>query len=68
MKITLNSKPEEIVGYTQLSVKELLKVKNFTFKFLAVRINNKPILPSEFETAIISDGDTVVVLHLISGG
>ena len=68
MKITLNSKPEDIVGYTQLSVKELLKVKNFTFKFLAVRINNKPILPSEFDTAIIPDGDTVVVLHLISGG
>jgi len=68
MKITLNSKPEEIAGYTQLNVTELLKVKNFTFKFLVVRINNKPVLPSEFDTATISEGDNVVVLHLISGG
>ena len=68
MKITLNSRPEELAGYSQLSITELLKIKNFTFKFLAVRVNGKPVLQSDFDTVRISDGDTVVVLHLISGG
>lgn len=68
MNITLNNRPEELEGYNELSVSELLKVKNFTFKFLAVRINGTPVKPSEFNEAIIRPGDKVVVMHLISGG
>lgn len=68
MKITLNNRQEEIDGYNEITVSELLKVKNFTFKFLAVRINSQPVRPSEYEEASIKDGDKVVVMHLISGG
>ena len=68
MKITLNNRPEELEGYQELTIKELLKVKNFTFKFLAVRINGKPVRTAEYENATIRDGDQVVVMHLISGG
>ncbi len=68
MKITLNNRPEEINGYTKLTVSELLIERNFTFKFLAIRINGKPVLPSEFHTAVINEGDQVIVMHLISGG
>jgi len=68
MNITLNNKNETIADYHEISVSELLKVKNFTFKFLAIRINDKPILPNEFDSAKIVDGDKVLVLHLISGG
>lgn len=68
MKITLNNIPEEIAGYAQITVSELLKVKNFTFKFLAVRINGKPVIPSEYQNALIAEGDQVIVMHLISGG
>jgi len=68
MKITLNNRPEEIPGCTELTVDQLLKEKNFTFKFLAVRINGKPVIPSDFDSAIIREGDQVVVMHLISGG
>lgn len=68
MKITLNNRPEEIIGYNQLTVSELLNERNFTFKFLAVRINGKPVLPAEYPSAVINDGDQVIVMHLISGG
>ncbi len=68
MKITLNNRPEEFPGKEQMSIRELLDFKNFTFKFLAVRINGVPIKPSEFDKAFFKNGDTVFVLHLISGG
>lgn len=68
MKITLNNRPEELEGYDELTVSELLVVKNFTFKFLAVRINGKPVRTADYENAVISEGDQVVVMHLISGG
>jgi sulfur carrier protein len=68
MKITLNSKPETIEGRNELTVSELLQVKNFTFKMLVVRINNKGIPKEDYDQTIINDGDEVLVLHLISGG
>ncbi|MEE4176752.1 MAG: sulfur carrier protein ThiS [Bacteroides sp.] len=68
MKIILNNRPEELEGYEELTVNELLKVKNFTFKFLAVRINSRPVRTAEYDDAVIRDGDQVVVMHLISGG
>lgn len=68
MKITLNNRPEEISGKECLSVQELLEYKKFTFKFLVVRINGKTVKPGEYDAATIRDGDTVQVIHLISGG
>jgi thiamine biosynthesis protein ThiS len=68
MKFTLNNRPEEIEGYAELNVSELLKIKNFTFKFLAVRINGKPVTTDQYASAIIKEGDQVIVMHLISGG
>lgn len=67
MKITLNNIPEEFNGDT-LTVSELLKLKNFTFKLLVIKINGKVVRKHEFEAAFIKDGDQVIVLHLISGG
>ncbi len=68
MQITLNNRPEEIASKERISVQELLDHKNFTFKFLVVRINGKTVMPSEYGTAMIGDGDNVQVIHLISGG
>ncbi|MDD4603917.1 MAG: sulfur carrier protein ThiS [Bacteroidales bacterium] len=67
MKITLNNTPEVVSG-DLLTVSELLKVKNFTFKMLVVKINGKLINKPEYETATVKEGDDVQVLHLISGG
>ncbi len=68
MNITLNNKAESIPGKESLTVSELLEYKNFTFKFLVVRVNGKAIVPGDYEKTTISDGDDVKVIHLISGG
>ncbi len=68
MTITLNNRPEDFVEKSSMTVRELLEAKNFTFKFLVVRINGKTIMPNDYDKAEISDGDDVKVIHLISGG
>ncbi|MFW5793018.1 MAG: sulfur carrier protein ThiS [Bacteroidota bacterium] len=68
MKIVLNNRNEEFTAKDKMTVQELLDFKNFTFKFLVVKINNQVVKPEEFNTAVISDGDKVNVIHLISGG
>jgi sulfur carrier protein len=67
MKINLNNK-EEILPASQLTISELLKEKNFTFKMLVIKVNGQLIKKSEYNSALIQDGDEVMVLHLISGG
>ncbi len=68
MQIILNNRPEEIPDNEEMTVRELLDYKNFTFKFLVVRINGHTIMPGEYEDSLIRDGDDVKVIHLISGG
>ena len=67
MKIILNNKEEEL-GFHELTVNQLLKVKKFTFKMLVIKINGKLIKKEQYESAKIVDGDNVAVIHLISGG
>lgn len=68
MKIKLNNRDENLEGHKEVSVKELLKIKNFTFPMIIVKINGKLVKKDKFENAIIKDGDDVAALHLISGG
>jgi thiamine biosynthesis protein ThiS len=67
LKITLNNNPEILEGDT-LTVNQLLKLKNFTFKMLIIKINGTLVQKGDYETTAIRDGDDVSVLHLISGG
>jgi sulfur carrier protein len=67
MKIVLNNRPEEF-SEDQLTVRKLLDIKNFTFKLLIIRINGGIVKKEEYDSALIHDGDDVMVLHLISGG
>ncbi|MBL7137844.1 MAG: sulfur carrier protein ThiS [Bacteroidales bacterium] len=67
MQITLNNRLEELEG-DRLTVSELLKVRNFTFKMLIIKINGKVIEKSDYDSAEIKEGDDVQVIHLISGG
>ena len=67
MKITLNNR-EEIIDSENLSLDELLKLKNFTFRMLVTKVNGKLIKKDERKTAIIKNGDNIAVIHMISGG
>lgn len=68
MEITLNNRPETIEGYNNLTVTQLLEVKNFSYKMLLVRINDQTIKKEQYDKAIINDGDNVAVIHLMTGG
>ena len=67
MNIILNNRHESFKA-DKLTVNELLKVKNFTFRMLVIKINGKLIKKTEYDTSIISNGDEVMVMHLVSGG
>lgn len=67
MKITLNNKTEDF-NADHLTITELLKAKNFTFKMLVIKVNGHLVKKSEQSTTLVKDGDDVMVLHLISGG
>ena len=68
MKITLNNNLENFESASQLTVSKLLIKKNFVFKMLIVKINDNIIKKDEYDQTIINDGDSVMVIHLISGG
>jgi thiamine biosynthesis protein ThiS len=67
MEITLNNRAERIDSET-ISVSELIKKKNFTFKLLVTKINGELIKKEARDQAIIKGGDHVLIIHLISGG
>lgn len=67
MKIILNNSPETI-DQERITVNELLKLKKFSFKMLVVKINGQLVKKNEYNETFVSDGDDVMVLHLISGG
>lgn len=67
MKIILNNREEEF-DKKEMTVRELLTEKNFTFKMLVIKINNKLVRKENYEATAIAEGDNVSVIHLISGG
>jgi thiamine biosynthesis protein ThiS len=67
MEITLNNRKETFKA-EELTVNELLREKNYTFKLLVTKINGKLVKKDERDSQIIRNGDDVTVLHMISGG
>lgn len=67
MKVLLNNRVDEIER-EEISVSELLSLKNYTFKLLIVKINGHLVKRDEYGGTFIHEGDDVMVLHLISGG
>ncbi len=67
MKIILNNRQEEF-DKEIMTIRELLDEKNFTFKMLVIKINNKLVRKEHYDTSLVRDGDNISVLHLISGG
>ncbi|MBI9038100.1 MAG: sulfur carrier protein ThiS [Bacteroidales bacterium] len=67
MKIILNNR-EEIIAPENISLDELIKIKNFTFKMLVTKVNGKLIKKDERKTTIIKKDDNIAIIHMISGG
>jgi len=69
MNIILNHNQEKIeVNSDTITITQLLKIKNYTFRMLVVKINDIVVKKDDYSTATIKDGDNVQVIHLISGG
>jgi thiamine biosynthesis protein ThiS len=67
MEIKLNNRTESFEGDV-LSISDLIRIKNFTFKLLVTKINGKLIKKDQRDSAYVKSGDHVLILHLISGG
>jgi sulfur carrier protein len=51
-----------------LTVRGVLKAKNYTFPLVIVTVNDAPVERKAFDTTPVPDGAVVQVIHLISGG
>ncbi|MGE0090293.1 MAG: sulfur carrier protein ThiS [Bacteroidales bacterium] len=67
MNIIVNNNPESF-KQNELTINQLLKLKNFTFKMLVIKVNGELVKKAEYDSFVIKEGDDVNVLHLISGG
>ena len=67
MNITLNNRPE-VFEKDILTISEILKLKNFTFKMMVIKINGKLIRKGQYNDAEVVNGDDVQIIHMISGG
>ena len=68
MKIILNNNAEILDENKVRTIRDLLELKNFSFKLLVVKINGRLIPKTDYDIAPIHDGDDVMILHLMSGG
>jgi sulfur carrier protein len=67
MEIILNNTKENFQE-ENITVADLIRIKNFTFKLLVTKVNGQIVKKDERDKVFIKEGDDVVVLHLISGG
>lgn len=67
MNITLNNSPEQFAGEL-LTIRDILRIKNFSFPNLVVKVNGTLIKKPFYDEATVKDGDTIEIIHLISGG
>jgi thiamine biosynthesis protein ThiS len=67
MKITLNNRIEFFDEET-LNIADILRIKNFTFKTLVIKINGQLIRKHQYNESTVNEGDNIEIIHLISGG
>ncbi|NQT64907.1 MAG: sulfur carrier protein ThiS [FCB group bacterium] len=64
--ITVN---DNIIDWEEnMTIIRILKIMNYTFRMLVVKVNGKLIKKNEYESIIVKPGSDVKVIHLISGG
>jgi len=67
MKIILNNN-EETFTSGPLTIADIISIKNFTFKMLVTKLNGRLVKVEDRDKTFVSEGDNIVILHLISGG
>ena len=67
MKINLNNNVE-VFQSESLTINDILKEKNYSFKLILVKLNNNLINKADFDQTTVKDGDDLKIIHLMSGG
>lgn len=67
MNIFLNNRSESF-EQEQLTIRELLALKKYSFKMLVIKVNGVLVHLRDYDSTHVKDGDDVMVLHLITGG
>jgi sulfur carrier protein len=67
MEITLNNEPLTVEG-DSITVARLLELKKYTFRLRIVKINGRLISRDSYDNEVVSNGDNVSVIYLMSGG
>jgi thiamine biosynthesis protein ThiS len=67
MEIRLNNEPVTLKEET-ITLSRLLEVTKYSFRLRIVKVNGRLINRDDYDTEIVSDGDDVQVVYLMSGG
>lgn len=67
MNIKLNNRVQ-LIDNEVITIAELLKLKNYTFKMMVIKVNGILIKKDQYQSAQVKDGDDVQIIHMISGG
>jgi sulfur carrier protein len=65
----INVNGEEFLWRSGLTVQDILDEKKYTFRMIAVWINDEPVpRRSDYSKTLVPDGSDVQIVHMISGG
>jgi len=59
---------ESMEWHPGLTVRDVLKNRNYRFPLLVVSINGELVQPKEYDVTVIDDGADVQAIHMLSGG
>jgi len=59
---------EKMAWVPGMTVRDILKARNYIFRMLVVQVNGELVKRGTYDTALVPDGATVDVIHMISGG
>ena len=65
-QITVNN--ETISWKENMTVDDVLKAMNYTFRLIIVKINGELVKREDYQNQTVPDGAEVKVIHLIAGG
>lgn len=68
MNKTINVNQETIDWEENLTIDRVLKIMNYTFKMIVVKVNGELVKKEDYDTKIIPEGAEVQIIHLIAGG
>jgi thiamine biosynthesis protein ThiS len=64
--VTVNGKPVELADADTITA--LLEELGFVWPMLVVKVNGKLVRREDFARTEVADGDTIDVIHMMSGG